>query len=138
MTATPTVAELIAYAADLGTTIADDDATAEGLVRAEDYIEYYYLNRLVISAPDELVENAIYEAAILEIATPGFFTKTFTASEQTALTEVKGIKWTLVGDASGAEAATPVSTKIEAMFYPYMQTRGGPYTMLLTLGGCSE
>ena len=78
-------------------------------------------------ATSDYVEEATYEAASLELATPGFFTATYTAQERKVLTEVKGIKWTVVqGEADRAEAwanATPVSTRIESMLSPYMSTR---------------
>ena len=67
-----------------------------------------------------LVEEASYVAAGLELETPGFFSKTWTAAEQKVLTEVRGIKWTVTGNASGTYAAMPVSTLIDALFWPYI------------------
>lgn len=126
---TATVSGWITYAAARGDTVADDAASAAALVRAQDYITYHYENRFGsgLTVDPEVVDNAIYEAAKLELATPNFFTKTFTADQQKVLTEVKGIKWTVRGDASGFDAATPVSTKIEAMLRPYMITIAGAY-----------
>ncbi|WP_299663849.1 hypothetical protein [uncultured Ruegeria sp.] len=117
-----TVADWITYAAERGTTVADDAASAAALVRASDYIQYNYLQHFAedFDQSSEVLENATYEAANLELATPDFFSKTFTADQQKVLTEVKGIKWTAVGDASGVDAARPMSTKIHAMLEPYM------------------
>lgn len=132
-----TVEGWIAYALERGDTVEDDASSAAALVRAKDYIARYYLNRLTSTAPDEVVDEATYEAAKLELATPGFFSKTFTADQQKVLTRVGNIQWTARGGASGAEAATPVSTTIEAMFYPYMLERGKTSAFLLSVGRSS-
>lgn len=117
-----TVDGLITYASARGTTVANDAASAAGLVRAQDYIAYHYVNRFsgAISVDQDIVDAAIYEAAIVEIATPGFWTRAYSPDQQKVLTAVDGIKWTVRGDASGSDAATPVSTKIEGMLRPYM------------------
>lgn len=125
---TATVAGWITYAAARGTTVADDADSAAALVRAADYIEYHYLNRVGSTPPDTISDNATYEAATLELATPGFWTKTFTPDQQKVLTKVGDIQWSVRGSASGTDAATPVSTKIEAMFRPYMVTLAGIFT----------
>jgi hypothetical protein len=113
------------------------DATA-ALTRASDYIKYRYVANLLPGYDDTLpiVSEAAYVAANLELATPGFFSKTFTSAEQKVLTEVKGIKWTVVGNASGVHAAAPTSTLIEAMFDPYIKDDVPPYFMLQSIGGC--
>lgn len=122
-----TVSGWIDYAAARGDTVVDDAASAAALVRATDHITYTYVAHFLPGYDDtlEVVEYAIYEAAKLELATPGFFSKTFTPDQQKVLTEVKGIKWAVRGDASGAEGATPTSTKIEAMLDPYMASDVG-------------
>lgn len=124
---TATVAGWIAYAAARGDTVTDDAASAAALVRAQDYILHHYVTRFAegFSAASDYVDEAIYEAANLELATPGFFSRTYTPDQQKVLTEVQGIKWTVRGEASGSDAATPVSTKIEAMLRPYMITVAG-------------
>lgn len=127
---TATVAGWIAYAAERGTVIEDDATSASALVRAQDYITYHYVNRFAAVSVDEtILDNSVYEAANLELSTPGFFSRTYTPDQQKVLTEVKGIKWTVRGDASGSEAATPISTKIEAMLRPYLVTVAGAYTV---------
>lgn len=121
---TATVAGWITYAAARGDTVADDAASAAALVRATDYITFQYVARFMdgYDVTSDNVDGAIYEAANIELATPGFFSKTFTAGEAKVLTEVKGIKWQVIGDGGKADAAsmTPVSTKIEAMLRPYI------------------
>lgn len=117
---TATVAGWIAYAAERGDTVADDASSAAALVRAQDYIAYSYANRFYSQPTDDLLAKATYEAAKLELATPGFWSKTFTPDQQKVLTKVGSIEWTVRGDASGADGATPVSTKIEAMLRPYV------------------
>lgn len=98
----------------------DADATA-ALTRASDYILYNYVQHFLRGYDATLpeVEYATYEAANLELATPGFFSSTFTPSQQKVLTEVKGIKWTPVGAASGVDAARPMSTIVDSMLEPY-------------------
>ena len=112
----------ITYAAARGLVIVDEPATAQALVRGQDYITYHYVNRFgsYVEADEAILDAAVYEAAALELTTPGFWSKTYTADQQKVLTKVGEIEWTVRGDASGAEAATPVSTKIEAMLRPYM------------------
>lgn len=124
------------------TAASDDDATA-ALTRASDMIRLRYVPNLLTGygvdfTPDgsdlPLTEEAAYIAASLELATPGFFSKTFTASEQKVLTEVKGIKWTVVGKADGIYAAMPVSTLIEALFEPYVIDRNADGFMFKSIG----
>ncbi|WP_425070650.1 hypothetical protein [Sagittula sp. S175] len=134
---TASVADWISYAQARGTTVANDAASAAALIRAGDYIARFYTNRLTVTAPESVIDAATYEAAALELATPGFFSKTFTAAEQKVLTGVGDLRWTVRGDAAGADAATPISTTIEALFYPYMQRRDGGASMLLTVGRSS-
>lgn len=110
-----TLADLITYAADRGTTIANTAASTQGLVRASDYIEYTYLLGSSCTAESPNVESAVYEAAIIEVASPGFWSKTYTPAEQKVLTKVEGISWTVVGDAKQSGASMPRSTKIDAM-----------------------
>ncbi|NDV52114.1 hypothetical protein [Salipiger sp. PrR003] len=131
---TATVEGWIDYAAARGDTVADDADSAAALVRGSDYVARFYLNRLTSSAPEQVVDEATYEAAKLELANPGFFSKTYTADQQKVLTKVGSIQWTVRGDASGAEAATPISTTIEAMFYPYMLERGKTPAFLMSIG----
>ena len=134
---TATVAGWITYAADRGDTVADDAASAAALVRGMDHIAYRYLNRLLPGYDETLavVEPATYEAAKIELATPGFFAKTFTPDQQKVLTGVGSIKWTPIGgDMGGFEAATPASTLIEAMFDPYVTDRRGPHFAFTALG----
>lgn len=119
-----------AYATDRGdntpTAAADVDATA-ALVRASDYIKFTYVANFAsgYDATVAEVELAAYEAALLELATPNFFTTTYTPDQQKVLTEVKGIKWTMKDATADLErdSAGPVSTRIDAMLRPYMQRK---------------
>jgi hypothetical protein len=101
---------------------ATDALRTAALVRASDYIKYRYVVNLACDYGDDLpeVEQATYVAALLELAMPGFFSKTYTEAEQKVLTEVKGIKWTVTGKTGGAFSAVPTSTLIEAMLGPYL------------------
>ena len=128
---TATVTGWIAYAASRGDTVADDAASAQALVRGQDYINHFYLNRFStdIETDEGVIDAAVYEAAKLELATPNFFSKTYTPDQHKVLTEVIGIKWTVRGEASGSDAATPMSTKIEAMLRPYKITFAGAFAV---------
>lgn len=114
------VAAWITYAAARGEVVDDDAASAAALVRAQDHLAHHYLNRVTVTPDEAVLDAATYEAAKLELATPGFFSKAYTPAEQKVLVQVDGIKWETKGDASGSDAATPVSTRIEAMMRPYM------------------
>lgn len=105
----------------------DADATA-ALMRGSDYVRLFYVQRMVETISDpvpEAVEHAAYEAATLELATPGFFSKSYTPAEQKVLVGVGNIRWEVVGK-KGRDNAMPVSTKIEALLYPYLTTRHLP------------
>lgn len=115
-----TAAEADAYVAARAYTGWTGDATAKdaALRRGQDYIAGVYNLRWCSTfendaAPDE-VKYAIIEAALLEAATPGFFTKTYTPGERKVLTEVRGIKWEVIGGGN-ASTAYPVSTRIEGI-----------------------
>ena len=109
------VTALIAYAAARGTVIADDAATLQALVRASDYIQFTYLDGSGCTAESANVAEATYEAAMAEVATPFFWTKTFTPADQKVLVGVGDIKWQVTGDATAGGASIPRSTKIETM-----------------------
>lgn len=127
-----TIAGWITYAAEAGDTIANDADSNAALVRGQRYVTRSYVNYFCAphSADSDGVDDAIYEAAALELATPGFWSKTFTPSQQKALTKVGEIQWTLVdGGKSGAAAATPVSTTIDALLRRYMRQYVGAWSV---------
>jgi hypothetical protein len=137
-----TLADWRAYAAARGNTAptdAADDLAGAALQRASDHIQYRYVANLIPGYDDTLavVEPATYEAANLELATPGFFSKTYTPAEQKVLTAVGPLKWTVTGDAKSTYGASPVSTLIEAMFEPYVYDRDAPGFMIASIGGCA-
>ncbi|KKB80786.1 hypothetical protein VW35_00830 [Devosia soli] len=92
--------------------------------------------------PDEadlpLTTEAAYIAAYIELTTPGFFSKTYTASEQKSLVQVDKIRWQVTGNASGIYAAMPVSTLIEALFEPYILDRNAMGFFFGSIGPISE
>ena len=102
----------------------DEDASA-ALQRASDYIAFFYVAHFVTTPSDDTLISAAYEAAQVELNEPGFFNKTFTPAEAKVLTEVKGIRWTPVGNAGGNEGFTPTSTIIEAMLGQYVARSRG-------------
>ncbi|KQQ72937.1 hypothetical protein ASF70_15815 [Rhizobium sp. Leaf321] len=113
---------------DNAPTAASDVAATAALMRGSDMIRLRYVANLcgydITSIPAgsdiPIVEEAAYIAASLELTTPGFFSKTYTGAESKVLTEVKGIKWTVVGKSEGAYAYMPSSSLIDALFGPYM------------------
>lgn len=129
-----------AYATERGdsapSNASDADATA-ALVRASDHIKFRYVANLLPGYDDTLpvVEEATYVAAGLELATPGFFAKTYTPSEQKVLTKVQSISWTVTGKPGSKYASQPVSTLIEAMFEPYIIDRDASGFMFRSIGG---
>lgn len=114
------------------TNATDADATA-ALVRGGDYVQLRYLNlfRAGCSGDDvapgydplTLAEVGAYIAASFELATPNFFSQTYTPSQQKALTGAGSIRWTVTGNkkADGAFAASPTSTLIGALYYNYVR-----------------
>ncbi len=142
-----TIAGWRAYATARGDgapALADDaDATAS-LTRASDMIRLRYVPNLLPNYGVDftpaghdlsLAEEASYIAASLELGTPGFFSKTYTASEQKALVQVQSIRWQVTGDAGKTYASMPVSTLIEAMFEPYTIDRDDNGFVLMSIGG---
>lgn len=123
---TATVENWIIYAAargDARPSGAGQELASQALLRAQDYITQTYVNYF-LSQHDENsagVDEAIYIAAGLELATPNFFSSTYTPSDQKMLTQLDVIKWTPVNSVSGASAARPVSTQIEALLDRYMR-----------------
>ena len=120
-----TVAGWITYAGLRGLVVADEPASEQALVRGVDHIMFHYVAKFLpgFDETSPNVEEAMYEAAALELATPGFFTTSFTPAQQKALTKVGSIAWTVTGSTDSADAwanATPTSTKIAAMLAPYM------------------
>ncbi len=115
----------ISYAAARGDAIANDEQSAAALVRGADFIEFFYVQNFATSPAPEVIDAAIYEAAKIELGTPGLFNRVYTPGEARVLTEVKGIKWTAVGDAKADGALSPTSTKIEAMLGQYVSRKTG-------------
>lgn len=111
-----TVVGWIEYAALRGLTVANDAASLEALQRASDYIRTRYVLRLGLEADDPNVIEATYIAAGYDLASPGFWTKTFIPSSSKVLTEVKGIRWTLTGGGKGMDSMLPTSPAIDALF----------------------
>ncbi|MCY0150889.1 hypothetical protein OEG84_25115 [Hoeflea sp. G2-23] len=84
--------------------------------------EDVYGNAIAANAIPTRVVHASYEAAYLDAVKPGILSTTYTPAQQKVLTEVKGIKWTVVGESKGAQSAVMVSTKIEGLLAPLTGT----------------
>jgi len=82
------------------------------------------------TVPTRVIE-ASYQAAYLEASTPGILTTTYTPGTNKVLTEVKGIKWQVVGDAKGTDAMVMISTAIEGLLGPLLVARDIPYALVV-------
>lgn len=113
-------ATLRGYQSVIGSTV---ELRTQALVRASDYIDYRYINNFCAGYTVDnvtVIEQAAYIIAKIEVETPGFFSTTYTPAEQKVLTEVKGIKWTVVGKGDSDRAFSPVASMVESMFAPYL------------------
>jgi len=121
---TATLAGFRAYHGERGSdvpTSASDTAATTALVRAGDYVRNEYAQRFLPQYVDDiadLTENAVYEAALFELATPDFFSATYTEADAKVLVGVGDISWQFTGRNGGNRV--PTSTKIEAMMRPYV------------------
>lgn len=131
-----TLANWITYAAARGLIVANVAASQEALQRAQDFILYRYVANLRAPYDETLavIEPATYEAARLELATPMIFSSTFTPAAQKVLTELEGMKWTVVGKADTPYANAPTTPLIDAMFLPYLITRPLNGAAILSVG----
>ena len=100
------------------TNASDTDATA-ARQRASDYVRTRYVLPLRLTGTADNVIEATHIAAGYELTKPGFWSTTFTPAQQKVLTGVKGITWTVSGNATmdkGYNAQLPVSPAIDALF----------------------
>ncbi|MCF3934342.1 hypothetical protein L1787_13075 [Acuticoccus sp. M5D2P5] len=78
------------------------------------------------------VINATYEAALLELASPGSLSATITPDQRKVLTKVDKIEWEIVpGGKDGVEGATPTSTRIEGILWPLLMRADLPAAMVV-------
>jgi len=78
------------------------------------------------------VVSASYEAALIELRTPGFFSKTFTESEKKVLTKVQTISWTYTGNSKGDRSSSPTSTVIENLLAPILTPDDLPAALVVS------
>lgn len=90
-----------------------------------------YGNPLPSDEVPQRVIDASYQAAYLEATKPGLLTTTYTPGQAKVLTEVKGVKWTLVGEMSGPQAMVPISTRIEGILAPILVPDDLPAAMVV-------
>lgn len=91
-----------------------------------------YGNAIPDSTIPQRVIDASYEAALLELKTPGFFSKTFTESERKVLTRVQNIQWTVTGESKGDRANSPVSTTIDNILAPILVPNDLPAALIVS------
>lgn len=117
-----TTADWITYAAARGKTVTAGALADQALQRAQDYIQFTYVQRFAAGYDSSAanVEAAVYEAANLEMASPGFFSKTYTEADRKVLTGLDALSWTFVGKVRDDRSYAPRSSKIEALLWPYI------------------
>lgn len=71
------------------------------------------------TVPTRVIE-ASYQAAWIEANAEGTLATTYTPGSQKVLTEVKGIKWEVVGKPDGERSMIPISTAIEGLLSPLL------------------
>lgn len=74
--------------------------------------------------PDAVV-RASYHAAYAEAVTPGSLSVSYTPGTAKVLTEVRGIKWQVVGDASAEGAMVVRLSAVEGLLAPFLMPVGG-------------
>ena len=92
-----------------------------------------YGNAIASDATPTRVVSATYEAALLELASPGSLSATLTPDQRKVLTRVDKIEWEVVkGSGSGGMAdATPTSTRIEGLLWPLLTAAAYPAIMVV-------
>ena len=78
------------------------------------------------------VVSSSYEAALIELRTPGFFSKTFTESEKKVLTKVQSISWTYTGKSKGDRSSSPTSTVIDNLLAPILTPDDLPAALIVS------
>ncbi|MCK2149528.1 hypothetical protein MYE70_10665 [Marinobacter alexandrii] len=91
-----------------------------------------YGNAIPSSEVPQRVINASYEAALLEMKTPGFFSKTFTEAERKVLTQVQNIRWTVTGESKGDRANSLTSTVIDNILAPILVPNDLPAALIVS------
>jgi hypothetical protein len=123
-----TLADFRSYATargDNAPTAATDDAATAALVRASDYIRTRYVLRMGLDEPesDANVIEATYIAARREIATPGFWSTTYTPTAVKTLVQVDSIRWQAADRAQaglyGRDLVVPMDPAIDALLRPW-------------------
>lgn len=133
-----TIEGWIAYASAVGDSVENNALSQQALVRGQRYIKSIYITRFIPPNDENSigVDEAVYEAAKLELATPNFFNTTYTPSQQRVLTGVDSIRWTVVTPESRNRAAiqaTPTSTIIDGLLSNYLAPETGTYPFLRSI-----
>jgi len=90
-----------------------------------------YGNSLPSETVPQRVIDASLEAAFLSLTNPKIFSATYTPGTQKVLTEVKGIKWEVVGHPSADGSMVPVSTVIEGILAPLLAPKNIPAILVV-------
>lgn len=80
----------------------------------------YYNNEIADDVVPVAIEYATYELALRSVETPGILNPGFSADRRKVLTEVQGIKWTLLKGSSDSSQLWPEFPLIEGFLRPYL------------------
>jgi hypothetical protein len=89
-------------------------------------------NAIDSTAVPARVVSASYEATLLELQTPGFFSKTFTEADKKVLVKVQSISWVHTGNSKGDRSSSPVSTVIENILAPILTPNDLPSALIVS------
>lgn len=134
-----TVEAFRTYAAARGnmkpTDTASNAIVEQALLRASDYIRTRYVTQHYLDDTDAdmlaALTEATYIAAAYELETPGFWAKVYTPAQQKVLTEVAGVKWTVVGSGANPNNMLPTSPAIEGLLFGYVSMGWQPAIMVI-------
>jgi hypothetical protein len=97
---------------------------AGGVIQEREWPRTGAADRYGMDIPDSTVPQRVieasYHAAYAEAVTPGSLSTTYTPGTAKVLTEVKGIKWEVVGDATKAGSMIPVISAVEGKLAPLL------------------
>jgi hypothetical protein len=90
-----------------------------------------YGNTLPSDTVPQRVIDASFEATFLSLTNPAIFSGTYTPGTQKVLTEVKGIKWEVIGNPSADGAMIPISSTIEGILAPLLALKHFPAVLVV-------
>lgn len=96
-------------------------------------VDYYGQAIAADSIPTRVI-NASYEAALLELASPGSLSVTLTPNQRKVLTKADKLQWEVVSAGKGGKGLsgdTPTTTRIEGILWPLLVRDDEPAIMVV-------